>query len=119
MCSKDEGLCVKRHPRLPVLLAGFPNASQEDAKIEKTAKSAQKGLEKSAQNVTPDTSDLPNPFDGAGGIADKVCLPAHLPACLPGFTFLNPLQLHLELAGLSAYSESFASVHAVAGVTAA
>ena len=55
-----------------MLRAGFPNASQEDAKIEKTAKSAQKGLEKAAQNVTPDTSDLSNPFDGAGGIADKV-----------------------------------------------
>ena len=69
---------VKRHLRLPVLLAGFPNASQEDAKIEKTAKSAQKGLEKAAQNVTPDTSDLSNPFDGAGGIADKVRPLTHL-----------------------------------------
>ena len=65
-----------------MLRAGFPNASQEDAKIEKTAKSAQKGLEKSAQNVTPDTSDLPNPFDGAGGIADKVCPPACLSVLL-------------------------------------
>ena len=58
-------------------MAGFPNASQEDFKIEKTAKSAQKGLEKAAQNeapntVTGDTSELPNPFDGAGGLADKV-----------------------------------------------
>ena len=58
-------------------MAGFPNASQEDFKIEKTAKSAQKGLEKAAQNAAPntvtgDTSELPNPFDGAGGIADKV-----------------------------------------------
>ncbi|CAL5220785.1 g2854 [Coccomyxa viridis] len=53
----------------------FPNASQEDLKIEKTAKDTQKGLEKSFQNITPDTSDLPNPFEGvgtgAGSIADK------------------------------------------------
>ena len=76
-------LCVKQRLRFPVLLVGFPNASQEDAKIEKTAKSAQKGLEKSAQNVTPDTSDLSNPFDGAGGIADKVCMRIH--THLPGY----------------------------------
>ena len=69
-CAADRALPV----------AGFPNASQEDAKIEKTAKDTQKGLEKSFQNVTPDTSDLPNPFDGAGAgsIADKVWIMLHV-----------------------------------------
>ena len=73
-------------------LAGFPNASQEDLKIEKTAKDTQKGLEKSFQNVLPDTSDLPNPFEGAGtgagSIADKVC---HNLALFLMSTFLGPL----------------------------
>ena len=57
-----------------------PMPAREDAKIEKTAKDTQKGLEKSFQNVKPDTSDLPNPFDGAGAgsIADKVWIMLHV-----------------------------------------
>ncbi len=71
-------------------LAGFPNASQEDFKIEKTAKDTQKGLEKSFQNVTPDTSELPfgGAGAGAGSIADKVCISL---ACFSMSTFLEPL----------------------------
>ena len=85
------------HVWVPALLtvcshvAGFPNASQEDLKIEKTAKDTQKGLEKSFQNITPDTSDLPNPFEGvgtgAGSIADKVCINL---ACVSMSTYLEP-----------------------------
>jgi len=62
-------------------LAGFQGINQKDVEVEKTGETAQKGLEKAGQNLIPDeiknsavgdTSELPNPFDGAGGIADKV-----------------------------------------------
>ena len=109
-------------------LAGFPNASQEDLKIEKTAKDTQKGLEKSFQNVTPDTSDLPNPFDGvgAGSVADKVCIsfaclslqPSWDDSCVCGaalvkgscFGFLSVMALALMML-LPGTKENLDSIH--------
>ena len=66
--------CMQAKGSAKDLGKGLPDPSDAADQAKGLASDAKSKVKEEA-NVAGDVSDLPNPFDGAGGIADQVLIP--------------------------------------------